>query len=108
MFWGWLLPGGHLESRQDLWQKREKQAPWVGPAGDAGWPRPCGGIPRLLGYWLCAAGAWLALVISVGTTFLLYRLIARGNLVNVSSLFYLVRALQPRWIVYFWATPCQL
>jgi drug/metabolite transporter (DMT)-like permease len=33
---------------------------------------------------------WLALVISVGTTFLLYRLIARGNLVNVTSLFYLV------------------
>lgn len=33
---------------------------------------------------------WLGLVISVGTTFLLYRLIARGNLVNVTSLFYLV------------------
>lgn len=33
---------------------------------------------------------WLALVISVATTFLLYRLIARENLVNVTSLFYLV------------------
>jgi drug/metabolite transporter (DMT)-like permease len=33
---------------------------------------------------------WLGLVISIGTTFLLYRLIARGNLVNVTSLFYLV------------------
>jgi drug/metabolite transporter (DMT)-like permease len=29
-------------------------------------------------------------MISVGATFLLYRLIARGNLVNVTSLFYLV------------------
>ena len=35
---------------------------------------------------------WLALVISVGTTCLLYRLIARSNLVNVTSLFYLVPA----------------
>lgn len=33
---------------------------------------------------------WLGLVISVGATFLLYRLIACGNLVNVTSLFYLV------------------
>lgn len=33
---------------------------------------------------------WLGLVISVGTTFLLYRLISRGNLVNVTSLLYLV------------------
>jgi drug/metabolite transporter (DMT)-like permease len=33
---------------------------------------------------------WLGLVISVGATFLLYMLIARGNLVNVTSLFYLV------------------
>ena len=33
---------------------------------------------------------WLALVISVGATLLLYRLIQAGNLVNVTSLFYLV------------------
>ena len=33
---------------------------------------------------------WLALVISVGAQLLLYRLIAAGNLVNVTSLFYLV------------------
>lgn len=33
---------------------------------------------------------WLGIVIGVGTTFLLYTLIARGNLVNVTSLFYLV------------------
>lgn len=35
---------------------------------------------------------WLALVISVGATLLYYRLIRRGNLVNVTSLFYLVPA----------------
>lgn len=35
---------------------------------------------------------WLALVISVGATLLLYRLIQAGNLVNVTSLFYLVPA----------------
>jgi drug/metabolite transporter (DMT)-like permease len=35
---------------------------------------------------------WLALVISVAATLLLYRLIQRGNLVNVTSLFYLVPA----------------
>ncbi|MGB3072381.1 MAG: DMT family transporter [Ottowia sp.] len=33
---------------------------------------------------------WLGLVISVGATLLLYRLIHAGNLVNVTSLFYLV------------------
>lgn len=35
---------------------------------------------------------WMGLVVSVLATFLLYRLIARGNLVNVTSLFYLVPA----------------
>jgi drug/metabolite transporter (DMT)-like permease len=35
---------------------------------------------------------WLALVISVAATLLLYHLIQRGNLVNVTSLFYLVPA----------------
>jgi drug/metabolite transporter (DMT)-like permease len=33
---------------------------------------------------------WLGLVVSVGATFVLYQLIASGNLVNVTSLFYLV------------------
>ncbi|HSV52452.1 MAG TPA: DMT family transporter [Burkholderiaceae bacterium] len=33
---------------------------------------------------------WMGLVISVGATLLLYRLIQAGNLVNVTSLFYLV------------------
>jgi drug/metabolite transporter (DMT)-like permease len=36
------------------------------------------------------AGLWLGLGISVGATFALYRLIARGNLVNVTSTMYLV------------------
>jgi len=35
---------------------------------------------------------WMGLLISVAATLLLYRLIARGNLVNVTSLFYLVPA----------------
>lgn len=41
-------------------------------------------------FWLPAL--WMALVISVAATLLLYRLIERGNLVNVTSLFYLVPA----------------
>ena len=41
---------------------------------------------------LAASVGWLALVISVAATLLLYRLIQRGNLVNVTSLFYLVPA----------------
>lgn len=40
------------------------------------------------GFW--AALLWLALVISVAATLLLYRLIQAGNLVNVTSMFYLV------------------
>ena len=36
--------------------------------------------------------AWMGLVISVGATLLFYRLIRAGNLVNVTSLFYLVPA----------------
>ena len=35
---------------------------------------------------------WMAVVISVRATFLLYRLIQRGNLVQVTSLFYLIPA----------------
>ena len=41
---------------------------------------------------LVVSVAWLGLVISVAATLLLYRLIERGNLVNVTSLFYLVPA----------------
>ncbi|HET6536797.1 MAG TPA: DMT family transporter [Sphingopyxis sp.] len=36
------------------------------------------------------SGLWLGLIISVVATFLLYHLISKGNLVNVTSLFYLV------------------
>lgn len=39
---------------------------------------------------LLVAVGWLALVISVAATLLLYRLIRAGNLVNVTGLFYLV------------------
>lgn len=42
------------------------------------------------GFWFPVV--WMGLVISVGATWLLYRLIAGGNLVNVTSLFYLVPA----------------
>jgi drug/metabolite transporter (DMT)-like permease len=35
---------------------------------------------------------WMGLVISVGATLLFYRMIQAGNLVNVTSLFYLVPA----------------
>lgn len=41
---------------------------------------------------LALSVVWLALVISVAANLLLYRLIAAGNLVNVTSLFYLVPA----------------
>lgn len=40
------------------------------------------------GFWVPLL--WLGLVISVGAQLLLYRLIRGGNLVNVTSLFYLV------------------
>lgn len=45
---------------------------------------------------------WLGLVVSVLATFLLYRLIAQGNLVNVTSLFYLVPAVTALldWLIY--------
>lgn len=39
---------------------------------------------------LVMALLWMGLIISVGATLLLYRLIQRGDLVNVTSLFYLV------------------
>lgn len=40
------------------------------------------------GFWV--ALGWMGLVMSLGATLLLYRLIHAGNLVNVTSLFYLV------------------
>lgn len=43
-----------------------------------------------IGLWMPLL--WMALVISIGATLLLYRMIHSGNLVNVTSLFYLVPA----------------
>jgi drug/metabolite transporter (DMT)-like permease len=78
-------------------QKREKQAPWVVlPMQYAVGLAFTGAVSPLgafRGSWeagFVLPALWLGIVISVGTTFLLYRLIARGNLVNVTSLFYLV------------------
>ncbi|HZG31948.1 MAG TPA: DMT family transporter [Sphingopyxis sp.] len=78
-------------------QKRETQAPWavlplqygVGLAF-AGAVVPFGPLHASWDPGFLLPVLWLGLVISVGATFLLYRLIARGNLVNVTSLFYLV------------------
>lgn len=78
-------------------QKREMQAPWVvlplqyavGLAV-AGVAAPFGEIRGSWDPGFVLPALWLALAISIGATFLLYRLIARGNLVNVTSLFYLV------------------
>jgi len=73
---------------------------------------PMGTLPLqyLAGFALCAVFAplqplhiewassfigallWMGLVVSLLATLLLYRLIAKGNLVNVTSLFYLVPA----------------
>ena len=47
-------------------------------------------ISGAFGFWFPVL--WMGLVISVGATWLLYRLIASSNLVNVTSLFYLVPA----------------
>jgi drug/metabolite transporter (DMT)-like permease len=44
------------------------------------------------GWGLAVTVGWLGLVVSVAATLLLYRLIRAGNLVNVTSLFYLVPA----------------
>lgn len=80
-----------------LAQKRETQAPWVvlPMQYSVGLLLACGVAPfaGIQASWdtqFVLSGVWLGLVISVATTFLLYRLIARGNLVNVTSLFYLV------------------
>ena len=80
-------------------QKRETQAPWtvlplqyaVGLAC-AGALTPFGAFDASWAPGFVLPVLWLGLVISVGATFLLYRLIAAGNLVNVTSLFYLVPA----------------
>lgn len=78
-------------------QKREDQAPWVVLPMQyvvglvfAGAVAPFGPFHASWQPGFVLPVLWLGLVISVGATFLLYRLIARGNLVNVTSLFYLV------------------
>lgn len=53
------------------------------------WDQPLSITP---GWELLTLLLWLGLVISVGATLLFYRLIQGGNLVNVTSLFYLVPA----------------
>ncbi|MEI4508895.1 DMT family transporter [Sphingopyxis sp. CCNWLW253] len=78
-------------------QKKEDQAPWivlpmqyiVGLAF-AGAIAPFGPLHASWEPGFVLPVLWLGIVISVAATFLLYRLIARGNLVNVTSLFYLV------------------
>ncbi len=78
-------------------QKRETQAPWVVLPMQyvAGLGLTCIALPfvPVEAAWdaeFILSVLWLGLGISVGATFLLYKLIARGNLVNVTSLFYLV------------------
>ena len=82
-----------------LMQKRLAQAPLeVMPLQYAVALALCLGLlpfAEVRGQWstqLALSVGWLALVISVAATLLLYRLIERGNLVNVTSLFYLVPA----------------
>ena len=78
-------------------QKKETQAPWVvlpvqyaAGLALAGAVSPFSAFHASLDAGFILPVLWLGLVISVGATFLLYGLIARGNLVNVVSLFYLV------------------
>lgn len=78
-------------------QKRETQAPWVVLPLQYAVGLAVVGVAapfrEIRGSWepgFVLPALWLALGISIGATFLLYRLIARGNLVNVTSLFYLV------------------
>ncbi len=78
-------------------QKQETQAPWVvlplqyavGLAFTL-MLVPFGPFEMTATAGFIIPALWLAVVISVGATFLLYGLIARGNLVNVTSLLYLV------------------
>lgn len=89
-------------------QKRETQAPWIVLPLQYGVGLAFASI--LLAFMPLRAAPvtgfilpviWLGLVISAGATFLLYRLIAGGNLVNVTSLFYLVPAVTAvmDWII---------
>ena len=89
-------------------QKREAQAPWIVLPLQYGVGLAFASI--LLAFMPLRAAPvtgfilpviWLGLVISAGATFLLYRLIAGGNLVNVTSLFYLVPAVTAvmDWII---------
>lgn len=78
-------------------QKQEEQAPamvlplqYVAGLAFAGAIAPFGPLHASWHPGFILPVLWLGLVISVGATFLLYRLIARGNIVNVTSLFYLV------------------
>jgi len=78
-------------------QKRETQAPWavlplqyVTGLAFAGLISPLGRFQASWDPGFVLPVLWLGLVIGVGASTLLYRLIARGNLVNVTSLFYLV------------------
>lgn len=52
------------------------------------WPFQSTHAQAVPGFWIPVL--WLALVVSVAAQLLLYRMIARGNLVDVTSLFYLV------------------
>ncbi|EGD57430.1 putative DMT superfamily transporter [Novosphingobium nitrogenifigens DSM 19370] len=80
-----------------IWQKRETQAPWdVLPLQYATGLAVVLLVSPFEPFHLSMAPAfllsalWLGLAISVGASFALYRLIATGNLVNVTSSLYLV------------------
>ena len=80
-----------------IFQKRESQAPWtvlplqyVVGMGFAAGVAPFASFEASAHPGFIASAIWMGLVISVGATFLLYRMIASHNLVNVTSLFYLV------------------
>ena len=80
-----------------IWQKRETQAPWeVLPLQYATGLAVILAIAPFEPFHLSYAPAfllsalWLGLPISVGASLALYRLIASGNLVNVTSTLYLV------------------
>lgn len=77
-------------------QKQETQAPWVVLPLQyiVGFTCMLAMTPFMplhfsLDWGFVLPAVWLGLVISIAATFLLYTLIARGNLVNVTSLFYL-------------------
>lgn len=81
-------------------QKQETQAPWVVLPLQyiVGFAcilaiTPFAPVRFSLDWGFVLPALWLGLVISIAATFLLYTLIARGNLVNVTSLFYLPPAI---------------